>query len=265
MAIDTNSSIILGIVEGVTEFLPISSTGHLIVAGHLLGVHGDKAASFEIFIQLGAILAVVFLYWRRFAGLAAFGSERESFKGWDGIWKLAVVTFPACVAGLLLGSQVKEFLFYPRPVALALFVGGVFLIWVEGRKRDNSIASIEEIPLRTCLLIGVCQCISLWPGISRSASTIVGGMLLGLNRKTAAEFSFLAAVPVMTLATIYDLYKSMQFLEGSDLQPFAIGFIVSFITAVLAVKFFLALLARTTLRVFGFYRILAALAVLMLL
>lgn len=255
--------ILLGIVEGLTEFIPVSSTGHLILVGDALGFKGERAGAFDVFIQLGAILAVVVLYRKRFLSLLDFSApERSGFRGQTGLLKLAAAVAPALVVGVIAHSYIKEHLFNSITVAAALIAGGLVLIWIEKRNVLPRVAVIEEIPLRTCFLIGLFQCISLWPGISRSGSTIVGGMLLGLNRVAAAEFSFLVAVPVMFAATGYDLLKSLEFLSVADLFPFALGFVVAFISALLAISFFMQLLKRCTLAPFGIYRIILGLFVL---
>jgi undecaprenyl-diphosphatase len=250
-------AILLGIVEGVTEFIPVSSTGHLIVAGHLLGLRGDKAASFEIFIQLGAILAVVVLERRRFLGLLR-PREGSGFGGARGCALLLVTTFPALVAGYLLHDLIKARLFSPATVAVALFAGGVGILLVEALRPSPRIGSVDGLGFRQALLVGLFQCLSLWPGVSRSAATIVGGLIGGLERRAAATYSFVAAVPVMAAATLYDLLKSWGSLERADLLPFAAGFVVAFLAAWAAVRTFVALLGRFSLRPFAWYRIAAA-------
>lgn len=252
-------AIILGIVEGLTEFLPVSSTGHLIVAGNLLGFSGDKAACFEVFIQLGAILAVVALYWRRFLALIPFlprepGTE-EGFSGFRGIALLAVTTFPALVAGVLLHKLIKAYLFGPVTVAWALGIGGVAILMVERYKPGAVVESLDALGYKQAFIVGIFQCLAMWPGMSRSACTIVGGMLSGLDRRTATEYSFLAAVPVMVAATLYDLFKAWNLLSFSDIGFFAVGFAVSFISAAIAVKTFIAMVQRWSLAPFAWYRI----------
>lgn len=253
-------AILLGIVEGVTEFVPVSSTGHLIVAGRLLGFSGDKAASFEIFIQLGAILAVVVLERRRFVSLAR-PRAAEGFAGPRGCWLLAITTVPALLSGYLLRAFIRAHLFNPASVALALGAGGVAILLVERFRPVPRVASIDALGWRQALLIGLFQCLSLWPGVSRSAATIVGGLLGGLERRAAATYSFLAAVPVMAAATLYDLLKSWSHLEATDALPFAIGFVVAFLSAWAAVRTFIAMLGRYSLRPFAWYRIAIAPAV----
>ena len=256
-------AIVLGVVEGITEFLPVSSTGHLIVVGSLLGFTGEKAESFEIFIQLGAILAVVVLYWKRFVGLLDFRPGVQGFAGQAGLIRLIAACLPALLLGAALHRVIKAQLFNPLSVALAFVTGGVILILVEGRKGVlTKVGSIDQISVRTSLLIGCFQCLSLWPGMSRAGATIIGGMLLGLERRVAAEFSFLVAVPVMCAAVSKDLFSVWPLLQLQDLSFFAVGFMVSFFTALLAVKFFISLLGRITFVPFGWYRVVAGAALL---
>ncbi len=256
-------AVILGIVEGLTEFIPVSSTGHLIIAGHLLGFEGERANTFEIFIQLGAILAVVALYWRRFLGLFDF-KKKSGFGGLNGLWLLLVVSIPALILGFILHDFIKNTLFNPTTVAIGLGVGGIALILVERFLPKPKTIGLDNLTWKDALVVGVAQCVALWPGMSRSASTIVGAMLYGVERKTAAEFSFFAAVPILFAATGYDLLKSFKVLQASDFPIFAIGFVVSFITAALAIKFFISLLGRITFVPFGIYRIVVAVLVLVL-
>lgn len=255
---------ILGLIEGLTEFIPVSSTGHLILTGHALGFTGAKADTFEIFIQLGAILAVVVLYLPRFLALLDFRSAAP-FSGWHGLGRLALACAPAFVLGALFHELIKARLFAPFPVALALAAGGLLLIWIERRNAAPQVFSIEQLTPLACFLIGCFQCLSLWPGFSRSGSTIVGAMLLGAERRTAAEFSFFVAVPVMCAAVGYDLLKSLHLFSAADLPVLATGFAVSFVTAILAIKFFIAVLNRFTLAPFGYYRLLLAALVLYIL
>jgi len=254
-------ALILGVVEGVTEFLPVSSTGHLIIAGRLLGFEGPKAATFEIFIQLGAILAIVVIEWRRFTGLLRF-DPAHPFSGARGIGLLVVTTLPALVTGFLLHSQIKERLFGVETVAFGLFAGGVGILLVERFLPPVRIAGVDGISWREALVVGLFQCLALWPGVSRSGATIVGGLLCGLERRAAADYSFLAAVPTMVAATLFDLFQSRGTLDAGDAAPFAVGFAVSFLAAWAAVRFFIALLGRTTLRPFAWYRIAIAPAIL---
>jgi len=254
---------VMGVVEGVTEFLPVSSTGHLILAGHLLGFTGQKASCFDVFIQLGAIFAVVCLYHHRFMGLipvqGAFKFAQSGFSGVRGITLLAVTTLPALLIGALTHNAIKTYLFAPITVVLALSLGGIAILLVERFKPEPDVEALDNMTYRQALVVGLFQVLAMWPGISRSAATIIGGMLSGLNRKVSAEYSFLAAVPVMVAATGYDLYKEWQFLSMSDMGFFATGFIVSFVSAILAVKTFVGLVQRWSLAPYAWYRIAVAL------
>jgi len=250
-------AILLGIVEGLTEFLPVSSTGHLIVAGRLLGFRGETAETFEIFIQLGAILAVVVLERRMFLDLLRPGA-RNGFAGPRGCGLLLTTTAPALVAGALLHDWIKDNLFGPVTVAWALFGGGLVILAVEAWRPRTTTERVDDLRFRQALAIGLCQCLAMWPGVSRSGATIVGGLLCGLERRTAATYSFVAAVPVMAAATLYDLMKSWSHLGAADVAPFAVGFVVSFISAYAAMRTFVALLGRCTLRPFALYRIVIA-------
>lgn len=251
------TALILSIVEGLTEFLPVSSTGHLILAGDLLGFHGEKAATFEVVIQLGAILAVVVLYWPRFTGLLR-RRPYASFSGINGIWMLALTSAPACVLGLLLHSVIKQYLFSVPSVLCALIAGALCMIAVEKKHPRPDCLTLDELTPKIALGIGFFQCLALWPGFSRSASTIMGGILLGAKRNIAAEYSFIAAVPIMLAATGYDLLKTWHLFSAGDLPFFAAGIAGAFISALLAIKIFVALLARVTLLPFAIYRLILA-------
>ncbi len=252
-------AVVMGIVEGLTEFIPVSSTGHLIVAGSLLGLEGEKIKTFEIFIQLGAILAVVCTYRERFLGLLKFRAKGEAgFAGLRGCLVLGVTTAPVLAAGFFFHDALKAHLFQPVTVAWALGVGGIGILLVEQWHPRADTDALDRIGWGQAFGIGLFQCLSLWPGVSRSAATIVGGMLGRLDRKTAAEYSFFAAVPALAAATAYDLYKSRGLLGLEDLPFFAVGFGISFGAALLAVSGFLRLLQRWTLRPFAWYRILVA-------
>jgi undecaprenyl-diphosphatase len=256
---DLGIALILGVVEGVTEYLPVSSTGHLIVAGNLLSFTGPKAGCFEVFIQLGAILAVVVLFWNRFVGLIPCRRDAtqsaEGFVGLRGLLLLGLTTLPALVAGYCAHKVIKEYLFQPWTVAWALAVGGVGIIMAERFKPPPRVVDLNGLGYGQAFSIGLFQCLSLWPGISRAAATIIGGLFSGLHRSVAAEYSFLAAVPVMIAATSYDLYKTWGLLELADLWMFAVGFAVSFVSAAAAVKTFVSIVQRWSLLPFAWYRI----------
>ncbi len=238
---------VLGIVEGLTEFLPVSSTGHLILASDIMRLQQTEAHKvFEVAIQLGAILAVVCLYWRRL-------TSRSNL-----ILKLAVGFFPTGVAGFLLYKLVTS-LFDPTIVSVSLIVGGIVFFVVERYMKSHrpAVHDVADISYRTAFTIGVVQCLSMIPGVSRSGSTIVGGLLCRMDRSAAAEFSFLLAVPTMLAATFYDVYKHASLFHMSDWKNLLIGFIVSFIFAIVAVKAFVRFVATHTFIPFGIYRIIA--------
>ena len=257
---------LLGIVEGLTEYLPVSSTGHLILAGHFLGEQGEAAKSFEIVIQLGAILAVLVHYrqllWQRARELPSGKPEATRL-----LLALVAGFLPTAVAGLLLRKWIKAHLFGAHPVALALVIGGVVMILVDlvrGRRADDGESRLEDVtPLRG-FLVGIGQCASLIPGTSRSMSTIVTGQLIGLTTATAAEFSFLLALPTLGAATLYEAYKSRHDLGTLGAAPVAVGMIVSFLVAWGVIAAFLAYLKRRGLAPFGVYRIILGALVLWL-
>jgi undecaprenyl-diphosphatase len=260
---DSVYAAIMGIVEGLTEFLPISSTGHLILADHLLGfkqlpnIGEDFAKAFEVIIQLGAILAIVAAYPRRFLGLLNF-REDKGFSGLNGISLLVITSIPAALLGFATEKYIDKYLFSPITVAAALAVGAVWILIVEWISPKPKTEGVDSLTWREALGIGLFQCLSLWPGMSRAASTILGGMICGVERKTATEYSFFAAVPIMIAATLYKLIKIHQFLTPDRFQILAIGFVVSFISAWLAVRFFIHFLSRHTLAPFGWYRLILA-------
>lgn len=253
---------ILGLVEGATEFLPVSSTGHLIVAGHLLGFVGPVADCFEVFIQLGAIMAVVVLYWRRFLNLLPGFAQRAdgapAFVGRRGIFMLLITTAPALVIGAMAHKAIKAYLFSPLTVAVGLAVGAVAILLVERYKPDSRTHSLDAMTYPQALAVGICQCFAMWPGVSRSASTILGGLLARMDRKVATEYSFLAAAPVMLAAVSYDLYKHWAILRLEDLGIFLVGFVVSFLSAAVAVKTFIGLVQRWSLNPYAWYRLVIA-------
>jgi undecaprenyl-diphosphatase len=251
---------LLGLVEGATEFLPVSSTGHLILVGHLIGFTGEKADSFDVIIQLGAILAVVVLYWKRFWWLVS-PKPLHAFSGFRGLWLLFLTCLPAGAVGFLARKTIKAHLFGPTTVALALAVGAVMIFLVEGRRKRDRYYALDEMTPTLALGIGCFQCLSLWPGFSRSAATIMGGMLLGAKRSLAAEYSFISAVPLMFAATLYDFYKSAALFSADDMGILAIGFVVSFLSALAAVKGFIVLVQRVSLKPFAWYRLALAGAV----
>jgi undecaprenyl-diphosphatase len=256
-------AVILGIIEGLTEFIPVSSTGHLIVAGHLLGFVGEKASTFEVAIQLGAILSVVVLYRARFLRLlpstrTPLSPLESALDGWPGLWRIGLATLPALVVGFATHGYIKQHLFTPATVAAALAVGGAGILLTERCVRHRPTSPLEALSLGQALGIGLFQTLALWPGTSRSAATIVGGMLLGLDRKGAAEFSFLIAVPIMMAATGYDLLKMREALSSAEIAQLALGLIVAFVVALLTIRAFIRALNRWSLVPFAWYRIVVA-------
>ncbi len=246
-------ALIQGIVEGLTEFLPISSTGHLIISGDLLDFHDDKAKVFEVVIQLGAILAVCWEYRHKLAdvtrGLARdAGAQRFAAN-------VLVAFLPAAFTGLLFHDFITDHLFQPHTVAVALIVGGFFILWVEGHEKNPRIHDVDAIRWHDALKVGFAQCVALIPGVSRAGATIIGGELAGLSRKTATEFSFFLAIPIMVAASGYDLYKNWALFEARDLGVFATGFITAFVSALFAVKGLLRYIAHHSFAVFAWYRI----------
>ena len=247
---------ILSIVEGLTEYLPVSSSGHLVLVGDLLNFSGEKAATFQVVIQLGAIMAVVVLYWGRFWGLLR-PQQGVPFAGLRGIWMLFLTCVPACVLGLLLHSQIKS-LFTPSMVLIPFVIGALLMIFVERRQFHPRYETLDDMTPGLAFGIGCFQCLALFPGFSRSAATIMGGMILGARRPLAAEYSFIAAVPIMVAATGFDLLKSLHLFTAADIPFFAVGMIGSFISALIAVKAFVRLVGHMTLVPFAVYRLLLA-------
>ncbi len=246
-------ALILGLVEGVTEFLPISSTGHLIIAGQLLGFTGEKAKVFMIAIQLAAIFAVVWEYRVRLGHVVmSLHSEPAS-------QRLAVNLMagflPAAVLGFLFYKQIKFYLFNPIVVASALVIGGVLILWAERRKHVITTEGIDELTWRRALAVGFAQALAMIPGTSRSGATIIGGLFLGLSRKTAAEFSFLLAIPTMFAATAYDLYKNWRLFDVHDVPLFVVGGIAAFVSALIAVRTLIKFVSRHDYTLFAWYRI----------
>ncbi len=248
------SAAVLGVVEGLTEFLPVSSTGHLILTSSLLGLSGQKIDAFNVIIQLGAILAVVVIYRDRFLGLIR-PEEGRRFSGLYGIKLLIITSLPASALGLIANDFIEQALFNPRTVAIALAVGALLILFMESRNKAPRVRSIDEMTPGLALGVGLFQCLALWPGFSRSAATIMGGMFCGAGRTVAAEYSFIAAVPIMCAATGYKLLSTWSLYTSDDLLFLAVGFVVSFLAAWAAVKTFIALLQRFTLRPFAWYRL----------
>ena len=260
---DIIAAVILGLVEGATEFLPVSSTGHLILAGHALGFVGPRADAFEIVIQLGAILAVVWLYrdllWHVVRGGVAAGESRRL------VLALFVAFLPAAIVGLLTHHWITAHLFTPAVVVAALIAGGVVILAIERWRPSPRIESVMQIGYATALWIGIAQLCSLIPGVSRSGATIMGALLVGVARPAAAEFSFLLAIPVMFAATGLELWENRDLLSGSDAAVFALGFVMAFASALVVVKWLVRFVSHRTFDVFAWYRIVFGLALLVLL
>jgi undecaprenyl-diphosphatase len=255
--VDLLTPILLGIVEGLTEFLPVSSTGHLILATRLLGYDAAHWEVFNIVIQLGAILAVVVVYWRTFAQVLA-GMARRDPAAWRFARNVLVAFIPAAVIGLALHKKIEGLLGNATVVAWALIVGGIAILVVERLAKPRHVAGVAEMPLGTTLGVGLVQCIAMIPGMSRSGATIMGALALGVDRKTAAEFSFFLAIPTMLGASTIELAKNRHELlagGGVGLGTIAIGFIVSFIVALVVIRGFVAIVSRSGFAPFAWYRI----------
>jgi undecaprenyl-diphosphatase len=251
---------ILGLIEGLTEFLPVSSTGHLIIAGDLLDFNDAKGKVFEIVIQLGAILAVCWEFRARLSGVVrGLGCEAAANRF---VVNLVVGFLPAGVLGLMLHKLIKEHLFNPFTVAVALIVGALVIFWVERMNHAPRVNSIDDMDWKDALKVGFAQSVAMFPGTSRSGATIIGGMLFGLSRQTATEFSFYLAIPTMFAATFYDVYKNWAVLSLDDLDVFATGFVVSFISAFWAVKGLLRYVAHHNFNAFAWYRLVLGIIVL---
>lgn len=248
---------ILGIVEGLTEYLPVSSTGHLILVGHLLGFEGDKAKTFEVIIQLGSMLAILVLYWKRYLSLFNFKTIGKAEKKLD-IIHIILGVIPAAAVGFVLHDFIKEYLFSMNVVVVSLVVGAFLLIYAEKKSKTVSAHTVDELSYKQAFSIGLFQCLAVCPGFSRAGATISGGLLVGANHKTAAEFSFLVALPIMVGATGLDFIKSFHFLHASDFPLFAIGFLTAFVTALFVVVIFLKWIGKASLTIFAYYRILLA-------
>lgn len=259
-------AVILGIVEGVTEYLPVSSTGHMILVGDWLGFTGTRASVFEVFIQLGAILSVLVIYKEKFLRMA------RQYRCWDllrpGNWRrtdtgltlahVAAGIVPVMIIGFFAHHAIKTYLFSTGTVIIGLVIGGIFMLLAERARIPVRCHDVEKMTIIQAFLVGAFQMFALWPGFSRSGSTIAGGLFLGLSRKAAADFSFIIAVPVMIIACFYDLLKSIHLLSSNDLVMIIIGFFVAFIVAYISVLWFLKFMNKSTLTSFACYRFLVA-------
>ncbi|MDP3813707.1 undecaprenyl-diphosphate phosphatase [Pseudomonas sp.] len=246
-------ALILGIVEGLTEFLPISSTGHQIIVADLIGFGGERAMAFNIIIQLGAILAVVWEYRHKIIGIV-LGLPRER-QAQNFTANLLIAFLPAALLGVAFADLIHQYLFNPVTVAAALVVGGVIMLWAERRKHQVHAESVDEMTWKDALKVGCAQCLAMIPGTSRSGATIIGGLLFGLSRKAATEFSFFLAMPTMVGAALYSGYKYRELFRPDDLPVFAIGFVTSFIFAMIAVRALLKFIGNHSYAAFAWYRI----------
>jgi undecaprenyl-diphosphatase len=246
-------AIVLGIVEGLTEFLPVSSTGHLILAGDLLDFNDERGKLFEIVIQTGAILAVCWEY------RAKVGSVVRGLRSDRGaqrlVINLAIAFLPLAILGLAFGKTIKTHLFQPIPVALAFILGGVFILWAERRQHVVRVQSVDDLSWQDALKLGFAQALALIPGTSRSGATIIGGLFFGLSRKAATEFSFFLAIPTLIAASAYELWKERALLSADDLGMWTVGFVAAFVSAFLCVRWLLRYISNHDFTIFAWYRI----------
>ncbi|MFM2112338.1 MAG: hypothetical protein RLZZ271_998 [Pseudomonadota bacterium] len=256
---------IMGVVEGLTEFLPISSTGHLILAGELLGFHDDKAKVFDIAIQTGAIFAVILVYWQKIWQTVRDLPTQKQAQRFS--LNVLIAFFPAVILGLLFGKAIKAHLFNSTVVASTFIIGGFIILWAERRQAAQAsavrISNVDDMSPLDAIKVGLVQCVAMIPGTSRSGATIIGGMLLGLSRKAATDFSFFLAIPTLIGAGAYSLYKERALLSVADLPLFAVGSVVSFISAWFCVKWLLRYIATHSFVAFAWYRIAFGLVVLL--
>jgi undecaprenyl-diphosphatase len=253
-------ALILGIVEGLTEFLPVSSTGHLILAGDLLGFNDERGKLFEIVIQSGAILAVCWEYRERLARVIG-GLPRDPVAQRFAL-NLAIAFLPLAILGLLFGKAIKASLFNPVAVATAFIVGAFVILWAEKRKHTIRVTEVDDLSPADALKLGLAQALALIPGTSRSGATIIGGLLFGLSRKAATEFSFFLAIPTLLAATAYQLWKERHLLAFDDIGMWAVGFVASFVSAFLCVRWLLRFISTHDFTAFAWYRIAFGIAVL---
>jgi undecaprenyl-diphosphatase len=256
---------IMGVVEGLTEFLPISSTGHLILAGALLGFDDEKAKVFDIAIQTGAIFAVIIVYWQKIRStLVALPTEKQAQQF---ALNVLIAFIPAVILGLLFGKAIKAHLFTPVVVATTFIIGGFIILWAEKRQTNNPsavrVTDVDTMTAMDALKVGLVQCLAMVPGTSRSGATIIGGMLLGLSRKASTDFSFYLAIPTLIGAGVYSLYKERAVLSLADLPMFAVGLVFSFVSAWLCVRWLLRYISTHNFVVFAYYRIAFGLVVLL--
>jgi undecaprenyl-diphosphatase len=253
-------ALILGIVEGLTEFLPISSTGHQIIVADLINFGGERAAAFNIIIQLGAILAVVWEFRAKILEIVTgLPTQRKAQRF---TVNLLIAFFPAVILGIIFADKIHEYLFNPITVAVALVVGGIIMLWAEKREHVVRVDHVDDMHWTDALKIGCAQCLAMIPGTSRSGSTIIGGLLFGLSRKAATEFSFFLAMPTMVGAAVYSGYKFKDAFQMADLPIIVIGFVTSFVFAMIAVRSLLKFIANHSYAVFAWYRIVFGLVIL---
>jgi Uncharacterized bacitracin resistance protein len=285
---------ILGLVEGLTEFLPVSSTGHLIIVGHLMGFTGTVADTAEVAIQLGAILAIMVYERHKIASLFSHAAQeligllrllplsprqgvwegpswisilRRSIDQHRSLWfliGLAIAFLPAALVGFAAHDWIERYLFTPQTVAVALIIGGAIILWVEASHKPVHVATLEQVRVKTALMVGLAQCCALFPGISRSGATIIGGLLAGMDRRVATEYSFFLALPTMIVATAYKMLKSFSIFTQQDLVALLVGLIVSFFVAWAVIAAFLAFVKQHTLSSFAYYRITLGIIVLIM-
>jgi undecaprenyl-diphosphatase len=246
-------ALILGLVEGATEFLPISSTGHLIIVGDLLNFNDEKGKVFEIVIQLAAIFAVCWEFRRKLIDTALHITNQS--KAQQFVLNLFLACLPAAILGLAFHSFIKEYLFSPITVAIALIIGGFAILFIENKTLKSPTTSIDDLTPMQAIKVGFVQSLALFPGVSRAGATILGGMIFGLNRKTATEFSFFLAIPIMFAATVLDVYTSRDILSFNDVGMFAVGFVTAFLSALIAIRFLLKFVATHNFKLFAWYRI----------
>ncbi|MDD3182160.1 MAG: undecaprenyl-diphosphate phosphatase [Alphaproteobacteria bacterium] len=254
------NAVIMGLVEGLTEFLPISSTGHLLLMNDLLGFKGPEGNVFEIVIQFGAILAVVAVYFLRLWKVVMDAPKSPEARRF--IFAVLLAFLPAMVIGFFAHDFIKAVLFNPYVIAVSFIVGGFAILWIEKKAPAPAVVDIEHMPLKTALYIGFAQCLAMIPGVSRSGATIMGSLLLKVERKVAAEFSFFLAIPTMAAATAYDLYKNIDHLTADDGTTIAIGFVIAFLSALVVVKTFVGFVGKHGFAPFAWYRIAAGIVAL---
>ncbi len=257
------NAVILGIVEGITEFIPVSSTGHLIVAEWILGRGGNTASVFDVFIQSGAILAIIVLYLQRCLKLA-FGFFTNAYER-AMCFKILIAFFPAALVGVLTHDFIKNILFSPVIVAVSLIIGGIIMLIAEQNAPKPTAETMDDMTFKTALGIGICQITALIPGVSRAGASIVGAQFLGVSRRAATEFSFFLAIPTIIGASVFDLVKNLDILTPSDLPIFAVGTIAAFISALIVVRFFVSYVSRAGFAPFAYYRIIFGFTLLIIL